>query len=110
MRAGTLKDRIVLERWTAGTDPQWGLTAGWTSLGEAWTDVTPVSGGEKPDGAGVQTSVSHRIKMRYRSDLSTKDRALYRGRVLEFVSVIDVDGARRELLIEAREHPQELSA
>ena len=108
MRAGTLKERITLQRWAAGVDSTWGPTPGWTNIGEVWADVTPVSGTERPDGKGIQTTISHEIRMRYRSDLTTtKDRIVYRGRVLDIVAVVDVDGARREVLIEAREHPQE---
>lgn len=107
MRAGTLKDRVTLQRYTADADPTWGITPGWTGIGELWADVTPTGGSEKPADQGVQTTVTHRISIRYRDDITTKDRMLYRGRVLELLSVIDVNGARRELLIEAREHPQE---
>lgn len=107
MRAGTLKDRITLQRWAAANDPSWGPAAGWAEIGDAWADVTPVSGTERRDGQGVQETISHQIRMRYRTDLTTKDRIIYRGRTLDIVFVVDVDGARRELLIGAREHPQE---
>ena len=107
MRAGKLKDRVTLQRYATNVDPKWGTTPGWTGVGDVWADVTPTGGTEKPDAQGVQTTVTHTVSMRYRDDVTTKDRLLYRGRVLELLSVIDVDGARRELLIEAREHPQE---
>jgi SPP1 family predicted phage head-tail adaptor len=107
MRAGTLKDRLTLQRYQATTDPKWGTTPGWWNTCDLWADVEPLGGSEKTDNAGVQTTISHRIRTRYRTDITSKDRLLYRGRVLEIVSVIDVDGARRELLIEAREHQME---
>lgn len=107
MNAGTLKDRVTIQRYTADVDPAWGATPGWTDITEVWADVTPTGGTEKSDNAGIQTSNTHRVSLRYRSDLTSKDRLVYRGRKLEIVSVLDVDGAKRELLIEAREHPQE---
>jgi len=107
MRAGTLKDRVTIQRWAAENDPTWGPSPGWNAIGDVWANVTPVSGTEKPDAAGVQTTVTHRISMRYRADVTTKDRIIYRGRVLDIVSAIDAEGRRRELIIEAREHPQE---
>jgi SPP1 family predicted phage head-tail adaptor len=107
MRAGTLKDRLTLQRFAANTDATWGTTPGWAGTDGFWADVEPLGGSERTDNAGVQTTISHRIRCRYRDDVTSKDRLLYRGRVLEIVSVIDADGARRELLIEAREHPME---
>jgi SPP1 family predicted phage head-tail adaptor len=107
MRAGTMIDRVTLQRWTPDNDPKWGPTPGWSDIAELWANVTPVSGTEKPDGAGVQTTITHRVRMRYREDITPKDRLVYRSRVLDLLSVIDVDGQRAELAIEAREHPQE---
>ena len=83
MRAGTLKDRVTIQRWTAENDPTWGPSPGWNAIGDVWANVTPVSGTEKPDAAGVQTTITHRIIMRYRADVTTKDRIIYRGRVLD---------------------------
>jgi SPP1 family predicted phage head-tail adaptor len=107
MRAGTMRDRVTLQRWTPDNDPTWGPAQGWTNIVDLWASVTPASGTEKPDGQGVQTTITHHVSMRYRSDVTSKDRLIYRGRTLDIVSVIDVDGLRAELAIEAREHPQE---
>lgn len=104
MRAGLLRERINLQAPVATNGDDWGPGSNWTTEATMWAQVTPVSGTEKQSGDAIQTTVTHQIRMRYLSDVTSKWRAIYRSRVLDFVSVIDVDGMGRELRIEAREH------
>ena len=107
IRAGYLKDRVGLLEQTSTNDPQWGSTPEWTPKGTIWAAVTPVSATERAANAGVQSAISHRVTMRWRDDVTSKHRLVYRGRVLEIVGAYDPDGRRRELLIDAREYPAE---
>lgn len=107
IRAGELRDRVGLLAQTNVNDPQWGPTPQWVEVATVWAGVTPVAASEKFAAQGVQSVVSHRVTMRWRADLTSKHRLTYRGRTLDIVGVHDPDGRRRELLIEATEHPAE---
>ena len=107
MRAGTLIHRLTIQRWTPDVDPKWGLSPAWTDIETIWGCVTPKSGTEKPDGDGVQASVTHEVSVRYRSDLTSKDRLVFQNRTFDIVSILNVDELNVQLLIDAREHPIE---
>ena len=107
IRAGYFRDKLGLLAPTTATDPQWGSTPQWTPAGTIWAHVIPVSATERAANGGVQSAVSHRITIRFRDDVTSKHRLVYRGRVLELTGVFDPDGRRRELNIDAREYPAE---
>lgn len=104
IRAGELRDRVTLQRWTPADDPRWGQGGSWTEYATVWASVTPTQAVERLRDQGVQSEVSHQIRLRYRPDVAAKDRVLYRGKPLDVVGVIDPDGRKRELMIEAKEH------
>jgi SPP1 family predicted phage head-tail adaptor len=105
VQAGKLRDQVTINRWLSSADPQWGAGGGWVSMDTIWAGVTPVNGTEKFVSQAVQAEATHMVKVRYRPDITTKDRLLYRNRTLELLSVLDVDGRRRELEIVAKEYP-----
>jgi SPP1 family predicted phage head-tail adaptor len=110
IRAGELRDRVTIQQPTTTSGGAWGPQPGWSDLTTVWAKVLRVAASERSVQDGVQSVVSHRITMRYRPDLTSKHRLVYRGRPLDIVGVNDPDGRRHELLIEAREHPQEAGA
>jgi SPP1 family predicted phage head-tail adaptor len=71
-----------------------------------WAEVTPVSGTEKVNGTAVQSTGTHRIRVRYRPDITSQWRIVYREQPLDLVSVLNVDGLDAELLIDARLNTQ----
>lgn len=108
IRAGELRDRVTLQRFTTTLDPKWGAAPGWEAVDALWASVTPIGSKETFAQQGVSTSITHRVVIRYRADVTTKHRLIYRGsRKLDIVGVHDPDGRRRELVIDAREHPAE---
>jgi SPP1 family predicted phage head-tail adaptor len=105
IRAGTMRDLISLLEPAPTTDVRWGTTPGWSQFATAWASVTPTDGTEMFTANGVQSVVTHTIKMRYRPDVDSTDRIGYRGQMLEILSCIDPDGRQRELLIAAKLYP-----
>lgn len=104
MRAGLMRDRIDLQS-PAPTSGDWGQAEGWATQATVWAQVTPLTGTEKLNDTEIQSVVTHKISMRYRSDVTSQWRAIYRDQVLDFLTVIDVDGLKAELQIDAREYP-----
>lgn len=99
-----MRDRIDLQS-PAPTSGDWGPQEGWQTQATVWARVTPLSGTEKINGTEVQTTATHRISIRYLPNVTSQWRALYRSRILDFVTVIDVEGLNAEIVIDAKEHP-----
>lgn len=104
MRAGLMRDRIELQSPTTSEGNEWGPGSTWTGQGSVWAQVTPMTGSEKVNGQGVQSTITHTIRIRFRPGVASTWRAMYRDKILDFVSVVDVDGLNSELLIDAREY------
>jgi SPP1 family predicted phage head-tail adaptor len=103
MKAGRMRDRIDLQS-PSPTTGDWGPSDGWRTEYTIWAEVTPLTGTEKAEDEGVQGTVTHRIHMRYRAELNSTWRIVYRSRALDIVSVINVDGLNAEMIVDAREH------
>lgn len=107
IRSGELRERVLIQRWTPSDDPQWGQSPGWVDSDAVWAAIKPLKADERSGTDGVQSSITHKIIIRYRPDLTSKDRLIWGIRKLDIVSVIDPDGRRAELLIEVKEHVEE---
>jgi SPP1 family predicted phage head-tail adaptor len=105
IRAGTLRERVTLSRLTSAEDARWGPTPTPSSYATVWAEVEPVRATERMQDGGIQSDISHVLRMRYRADVASKDRVTWRGRTLEVEGVIDVGARRRELELTCRELP-----
>lgn len=61
---------------------------------QLWGSLSGLTGIESP---AIQARADHRIRFRYRSDLTPRDRLQMGDRVFEITSVVDPDGRRRML-------------
>lgn len=104
MRAGTLRDRIVIQRQSTAVDQAWGQSTAWNDISTVWASVVATVADESFAQKGTASATGYTVKMRYRADVSGADRLKYRGVVLDIVGVIDVGGRRRELEIKAVAH------
>jgi SPP1 family predicted phage head-tail adaptor len=100
-----MRERVSLSRTGSTTDPRWGPTPTQTSYATMWAEVEPVTATERMQDEAIQTEVTHVIRMRYRSDVSSKDVVTWRGRRLEVVSAIDVGARRIQLELTCKELP-----
>jgi SPP1 family predicted phage head-tail adaptor len=106
--AGKMRDFVSLMRLTTSDDPRWGPAGTWLQYGQGWAEVLPLTGtqagNEQFTQQGVQSLVNYAVTIRYRYDVSPKDRIIYRGQPLEIISSADSDGKRRTLSINARQY------
>ncbi len=100
MRAGKLRQRVILQRRAETTDAQGGIEESWTTLGYRWASVEPLKGTELFTAQQVKPQMTHRVRLRWDSEplLSSKDRLQMRdsGRILNIGSMLNVDERRRE--------------
>lgn len=96
MRAGTLRDRVTIQRRDSYLG-QWGHESAWRDVATVWAEVKATGGAEGFKDKGIDGRTGYVIRLRYRADVKSTDRMIYRGSVLDLVSVVDPDGRRRAL-------------
>ena len=97
MRAGALRHVVAIEGATL-TRGEGGVDAeAWTEEATVAASVEPLAGRELFAAQQAGSRVSHRVRMRYRPGVTPAKRLVYRGRVLNILSAIDVGERRREL-------------
>jgi SPP1 family predicted phage head-tail adaptor len=90
MRIGQLDQRVTIETPTEVQDQHGGTGTTWSDKATVWASITGESGGEVQEGGKTRARARYTVKIRYRDDLTTKDRIRHRGRVLEIESMPDV--------------------
>jgi len=110
LRAGQLRHRLELQRATAGITSGTGKpTETWAALDVVWASVEAIAGSERYAELQRQGVVTHVIKIRYWSGLTSKDRAVERPtptsteKTYRFHAILDAKGRRAEMEIHAEE-------
>lgn len=90
MKAGILRHRLKLqERGFISQDPTTGeLIYGWVDIADVWGRVEPLSARDFIAASAVQSEVSARITIRYRTDVTPTTRILHRDRIYNITGVL----------------------
>lgn len=101
MEAGKLRHRLSLQRNEFVQDPVTGeLKEGWTEYGKAWASVEPLSARDLIAAQGVQSKVTARMVIRYRTDIDPAHRIVHRGKVYRIEGILpDKDSGLEYLTI-----------
>jgi len=100
---GELKHRIELQSAAESVGDTGEVTYNWTTYATVYAHVAPISGNERWRREMVGSTVVYRIYIRYRNDVTTKDRVVWGDKTLEIVAVLDLNGDHRWLRLEAVE-------
>ncbi|WP_435007991.1 phage head closure protein [Tundrisphaera lichenicola] len=101
--AASLRHKVVIQSVSQVTDGQGGFTETWADGATVWCSITPIKAYERVQAMQMQTPVSHKIVMRYRSDVTTANRLRFGSRVFEVKEAINVEERGRILQIKALE-------
>jgi len=101
-RAGLLRNYITIQEPTE-TNTNGERTLTWSEYKTCWAAVIPVSGREWFDGQQTNSEVTHRIRTRYLSGVTTKMRITWDSRTFAIQSVINMDEGKHWLEIMAVE-------
>jgi SPP1 family predicted phage head-tail adaptor len=106
MRAGNLRHRVTVLDRSEVADGHGGFTQQQTTVCEIWASVQPLGGKELNRAQQVDPRMSHRVMLRYRTDILTRHILVYhdprRGdRELSIVAP-PMDVGERHLAIELR--------
>ena len=99
-----LRDRVTLEAPGAPAESAWGVTPQHQAVATVWANVIAVDAAEKDEPHGTRTVTSYTVRIRYRPDVTSKWKLGWRGKTLDIVSVVDPDGRKSDLKIEAVAH------
>ena len=95
MAIGRLDERVTLQARTETQDAAGQSSASWTTVGDVWADAETLSGREFYAAQQAQQGVAVRIRIRYRSDISSLHRVIWRGAAHDIKAVIERNESRR---------------
>ncbi len=98
-----LNRRITIQSPTNVADGMGGFTVTWAVAATVWAAIWPVGANEIIQSDKTTMTVTHRIRIRYRSVISSSWRVSYAGRYFNIVSIIDPNMAHVWLDILCRE-------
>lgn len=100
---GALNQRLVLEAPVETPDGAGGVARSYTDVATVWAAVTPMSARDATVAAAAGNTVTHRILVRARTDVTTRHRLRQATRVWRIATVREEDASGRFLRIEAEE-------
>ncbi len=94
---GGLRHLITLQRRSETPDTGGGVSLSWVDIAQLWAEVAPLGGGEAVQAMRVQPVQSYRVRLRYRADITTADRLLFKQRLLNIRSIRNINERGRWL-------------
>ena len=103
MQAGALRHRVELQTATEGRSSSGAVTRTWATTATVYAEIRDLAGREYFDAATVQSEVTTKIRIRYRSGLTPGMRVVWGSHIYDIESVVDPEGRQRELLLMGKE-------
>ena len=104
---GKMDQPVVIQYQQTTPDGMGGTTVTWPAELhlEVWASVLPLTLSERERLASLQITAmqSYRVVMRYRTDLTTKERLSWRGKTLQIHTVTDDVSAKKRTVLECTE-------
>lgn len=103
MQAGKLNRLVTLERMTITYDTYNEPTETWASAGTIWAEVITSGGKEFYAAQKLNAETSAVFRVRYTQKIQVVMRIKWGNRIFQILSLNELDGMRKELLISAKE-------
>jgi SPP1 family predicted phage head-tail adaptor len=100
---GDLRHRLVLEAPVETPDGAGGVARDYDTIGSLWAKMTPVGMRNDVDADDPGATLTHRIVIRRRSDVTTRHRLRLGARVYRILALRDEDEGGRFIEISAQE-------
>ena len=107
-----LRHRLMLQQEVQTPDGAGGYTRSWQDIAALWAEIIPLTGsGSSACGSGkeaffagqIQSEISHRILLRYRSGITPAMRLVFESRAFNIRSVAETDEKRDTLQLLVQE-------
>jgi SPP1 family predicted phage head-tail adaptor len=86
---GKLRERVTVQIASGTTNALGETVLAWSDSSAVWASVEGVSAREALIAGQQETSVTHRLRLRYLPGLTQQMRFAWRGRTLEIVSLLE---------------------
>ena len=91
IRSGDLTERVTIQASSETINSLGEAVFAWSDVATVWASVEGVSSREALLAGRQDTSITHRVRLRHNSNLTHASRLVWRGRVLEIVSLLEYD-------------------
>ena len=98
MKAGSLRHKITIETPSETSDGLGGMTTTWNTLKSIWAAVMPLRGQEYIGAMQTTSEISHRVRIRYMSGVTPKQRIKWGDRYFDIESVLNP--SERNIMLE----------
>ena len=96
---GRMRERVTVQQATERRNSLGETTLEWATYATRWASVQGVSSREALELGQVDISVTHRVRMRYVDGMTHNMRLLWRGRMLEIVSLLEYDNRSEHVAV-----------
>lgn len=103
MRAGQLRHSFELQQSADVADGAGGGARTWTTFATDWGNLQAKAGLEAFEGMRLEAQVTHILTMRWRGDVTTAHRVLWRGRAMQIRAVLNIEERDRMLELHLQE-------
>lgn len=100
---GALRHRITIEQPSRSADGYGGFTTSWSTFASIWGEVEPVSARERMFAAKLEHNVTHKIRIRHLSGVTTDMRVSFDSRTFHIRGVINPSERSRWMDLAAEE-------
>ena len=86
--APELRNRIIIQTYQQGgrDNDGFNLPSQWIDYAKLWSKITPLSAKDLISAQSDQSEVTARMKIRYREDINTTMRVIWKGRIFSIQS------------------------
>jgi SPP1 family predicted phage head-tail adaptor len=99
LTAGMLNRKIDFQRQVTAPTASGGETVVWSSYATAWAHIKPMTGSEKIKFDRLGFEQMMKVVIRFRPDLTTLDKVVYRGNQYQIRSIVNIEEADQWLEI-----------
>jgi SPP1 family predicted phage head-tail adaptor len=103
LHSGLLEHHVILQRLTLTPDGMGGGTQSWIVIGTPWAYIIPATAWENLKSMQLEAPITHSIYIRYRTDITARDRIVHRSRIFNIRSIIDIEEKKLFLELKAEE-------
>ena len=97
MNAGKLRHRTTIQQLVNTDDGAGGSIETWQNVATVWAAIEPLRGNERYTAQQVQSTLSHKVTIRYHEGVKPQMRLTYKGRIFDIEAVIDIEERHRWL-------------
>jgi len=104
MRSGSLNKHIEIQQSACSQDTTGASVKNWIPFHLTWASIWPLSASEHLSMGKLQGEISHKVRIRYLTGVTSAMRVVFNGRILDIVSPpINKDERNEQLEILCKE-------